>query len=51
MCECGERGGRVGTGDHRMSNMSMCGCMCVWERRHWGSEDEWCGCMNVVRGE
>ena len=30
MCECGERGGRGGMGDHGMSNRSMCGCMCVW---------------------
>ena len=27
MCECGERGGRGGMGDHRIS---MRGCMCVW---------------------
>ena len=29
MCECGERGGRGGMGDHRTSNMGMCGRMCV----------------------
>ena len=26
-------------------------CVCVWERRYWGSEDEWCGCVIVVGGD
>ena len=35
MCECGERGGRVGAGDHRMSNMSMCNYRPATEESRW----------------